>query len=138
MDTSHLYVAESTIPGTGKGLFTSKDIEKGTLIIEYTGDITNWEAVRHDAANAYIYFVNDDYVINAKDRSDAIARYANDAHGARQVKGVNNNSRFVNINGRIFIKATRLIRAGSEILVNYGKGYWETVKRNEELLKLNR
>ena len=130
MDSEHLYVAESTIPKIGMGLFTRKDIPKGTLIIEYTGEVTNWEAVRYDSSNAYIYYVNDDYVINAKERPDAIARYANDAYGLTKINGINNNSRFVNVNGRIFIKSTKLIRAGSEILVNYGKGYWETVRVN--------
>lgn len=135
METAHLYVGESGIPGSGKGLFTAAQIEKGTIIIEYTGEVTNWEAVRHDADNVYIYYVNDNYVINAKELPEAIARYANDAQGITRIKGLNNNSRFVNVNGRIFIKSTKLIRAGSEILVNYGKGYWETVRRNKEFLK---
>lgn len=135
MDSAHLYVDDSKIPGTGKGLFTRNEIQKGELIIEYTGDVTNWEAVRYDAFNVYIYFVNDNYVINAKEHPEAIARYANDAYGLTRIKGMNNNSRFVNIDGRVFIKATKMIRAGSEILVNYGKGYWETVRQNNVLKK---
>ena len=133
MNTDHLYVGDSTIPHTGKGLFTSTPIEKGELIIEYTGEITNWEAVRHDASNAYIYFVNEDHIINAKNTPEAIARYANDAHGLTRIRGLNNNSRFVNIDGRVFIKATKHIDAGSEILVEYGKEYWKTVRKNKEL-----
>lgn len=129
----HLYVDNSTIPNTGKGLFTSKRIDKGELIVEYTGEITTWESVRHDASNAYIYFVTEDYVINAKNTPDAIARYANDARGLTRLKGVNNNARFVNINGKIFIKAIKEIASGSEILVDYGKAYWETVRKNREL-----
>jgi len=129
-----LFVDKSSIPSAGKGLFTSRDIEKGELIIEYTGDITTWEEVRHDATNLYIYFVNDNYVINAKEHPQSIARYANDAHGLTKVPGLHNNSRFVNINGKIFIKSTKHIKAGSEILVDYGKSYWETVKKNKELL----
>jgi uncharacterized protein len=132
---NHLYVDNSSIPAAGKGLFTSADIEKGEIVTEYVGEITTWENVRHDARNLYIYFVNEDHVINAKDRTDAIARYANDAHGLMRVPGLHNNSRFVTINGRVFIKATRLIKAGSEILVNYGKSYWETIRKNRELLK---
>lgn len=131
---SHLYVDDSSIPSAGKGLFTQQDIEKGKLIVEYTGEVTTWEQVRHEASNVYIYFVSEDHVINAKNFPDAIARYANDAHGLTKVDGVHNNSRFVNIEGRIFIKSTRLIRAGSEILVDYGKDYWSTVQRNEQLL----
>ena len=130
-----LYVDNSSIPSAGKGLFTSTDIQKGEIITEYTGDITTWEEVRHDASNLYIYFVNDDYVINAKEHPEAIARYANDAHGLTRIRGLHNNSKFVNINGKIFIKALRFVKAGSEILADYGKGYWETVKKNKELLR---
>jgi SET domain-containing protein len=131
--SNHLFVDKSSIPAAGSGLFTSVDIEKGQLVIEYTGEITTWEEVRHDADNLYIYFVNDDYVINAQEHPEAIARYANDAHGLTRVPGLHNNSRFVNIGGKIFIKAAKLIKAGSEILVDYGKSYWETVKKNKEL-----
>ena len=130
-----LYVDTSSIPSAGKGLFTSKEIQKGQIIIEYTGEITTWEKVRHEASNLYIYFVNEDHVINANEHPEAIARYANDAHGLRRIPGLHNNSRFVNITGKIFIKATRLIKAGAEILVDYGKSYWETVKNNQELFK---
>ena len=132
-ELNHLYVDKSSIPSAGSGLFTSKRIEKGELIIEYTGEINTWDEVRHDADNLYIYFVNDNYVINAKDHSEAIARYANDAHGLNRMPDLHNNSRFVNIHGKIFIKATKLIQPGSEIFVDYGKAYWETVKKNKEL-----
>jgi uncharacterized protein len=132
---NHLYVDNSSIPSAGKGLFTLRDIAKGELVTQYTGDITTWEEVRHDPNNLYIYFVNDDYVIDAKEHPQAIARYANDARGLTRVPGLHNNSRFVNIDGKIFIKATKLIRAGSEILVEYGKSYWETVKKNREMLR---
>ena len=130
-----LYVDNSSIPSAGKGLFTSADIEKGNIVTEYTGDISTWEQVRHDASNLYIYFVNEDYVINAKEHPEVVARYANDAYGLTRVPGLHNNARFVNINGKIFIKAMKLIKAGSEIFVDYGKSYWETVKKNRELLK---
>ena len=124
-----LFVDSSTMPSAGKGLFTSENIKKGELIIEYTGEVTNWEEVRHDADNVYIYFVNEDYVINAKNDPDAIARYANDARGLTRIKDVHNNSKFVKVEGRIFIKASKLIKAGEEIFVDYGKDYWDTVKK---------
>lgn len=130
-----LFVDKSSIPSAGKGLFTSEDIGKGELIIEYIGEVTTWDEVRHDTENLYIYFVNEDYVINAKNFPDAIARYANDAHGLTRKRGVHNNSRFVNIDGKIFIKAVKLIRAGEEIFVDYGKDYWDTVEKNKELHK---
>ena len=134
-EKDELYVAQSQIPYTGKGLFTRKDIGKGTLIIEYTGEITTWDDVKHDADNAYIYFVNEDYVINAKNDPDAIARYANDARGLTRIKDVHNNRKFVKVEGKIFIKASKLIKAGEEIFVDYGKDYWDTVKKNKELFR---
>jgi SET domain-containing protein len=128
-----LYVDNSTIPYTGKGLFTSRDISKDELIVEYFGEITTWDEVRHDISNAYLYFVTEDYVINAKNTPNSIARYANDARGLTRLKGLNNNSKFVNVGGKIFIKATKNIPGGSEILVDYGKEYWETVRKNKRL-----
>jgi SET domain-containing protein len=129
----HLEVAKSGIPYTGKGLFTTKDISKGMITIEYTGEITTWEAVKNEASNVYIYFVNEDHVIDANNFPDAIARYANDARGLTRIRGLKNNSTFVNIEGRVYIKAIQDIPAGSEILVNYGKDYWDTVKKNQRI-----
>ncbi len=130
VQTSDLYIGRSNIPGSGKGLFTRVPIEKGALIIEYTGNIRKWEEVKYDPDNFYIYFVSEDYVIDAKNNFKSLARYANDAKGLTQVRGLENNSMFVNIENRIYIKAIKNIAAHSEILVDYGEGYWETVKRN--------
>jgi SET domain-containing protein len=131
----NLYVSDSAIPYSGKGLFTKCPINKGILIIEYTGEITTWEAVRHESSNVYIYFVNEDHVIDAKRNIKALARYANDAKGPAQIKGIDNNSTFVNLEGRVYIKSIKNIAARSEILVDYGKEYWETVKKNTGLKK---
>lgn len=131
-DPKDLYIADSNIPGSGKGLFTRVPIKKGSIIIEYTGRIMKWDEVKDDPTNLYIYYINDDYVIDAKNLPGAIARYVNDAGGLTQVKGLENNSAFVNKNNRIFIEATKNIPAHSEILVEYGEGYWETVKRNQK------
>lgn len=126
-----LYIGRSNIPASGKGLFTRQLIKKDTLIIEYTGKKTTWEEVRHDASNLYIYYINDDHVIDAKNCPDSLARYVNDANGLIKVKGLENNSVFVNIDDRIYIKAIKNIPAHTEILVDYGEGYWETVKNNK-------
>ncbi len=41
-----LKIKTSTIPGAGKGLFTSTAIPKNTKIIEYQGDNLTWNEVR--------------------------------------------------------------------------------------------
>ncbi len=125
-----LTVKPSQIPGSGMGLYTDDSIAEGELIAEYTGEITSWEKVKNDWKNTYIYFVNEDHVIDAKDNPEVYARYANDAEGLTNVKHLFNNCEFTNIEGRIYIKALKNISAGEEILIGYGQDYWETVRRN--------
>lgn len=126
-----LFIQDSGIPGAGKGLFTRADIPKGSRIIEYTGKVTSWEEADHqDGLNAYIYFLSDDHVIDAAKRKKSLARYANDARGLKRVKGMTNNAEYVEEGTRVYIDATKKIPAGSEILVGYGKEYWDVIKKN--------
>ena len=131
-----LQIKCSLLPSAGKGLFTIKDVEKGTLIIEYKGEITTWKAVKEsNNFNGYLYYVNRNNVIDAKPCKHHIARYANDAKGIHQLKGVHNNCCYTIINNRVFIKALRTIKAGEEILVGYGKEYWDVIRYNKSLVK---
>ena len=127
-----LVVKRSTIPGSGKGLFTKKLIPKGTRIVEYKGKITLWKEVKHnDGANGYIYYVTRKHVIDAHTYKKALARYANDARGMKKIKGIANNAIYVQDNKlRVFIEASKDIPANSEILVAYGKEYWEAIRHN--------
>lgn len=129
-----LVVKRSTLPGVGKGLFTKKFIPKGTRIVEYLGKITTWKEVNSDEGkNKYIYFVKRNHVIDAGRSSKALARYANDAHGLKRIKGITNNADYVEDGLRVFIEAKKDIPAGSEIFVNYGKEYRETIRYNNRL-----
>lgn len=126
-----LVVKKSTIPGSGEGLFTKEFIPKGTCIVEYKGKVTTWKEVKHDqGTNGYIYFVNRNHVIDARRRKSALARYANDARGLSKVKGIGNNAAYVEDHLRVYITATRDIPANSEILVAYGKEYWDIIRHN--------
>lgn len=127
-----LVVKRSTIPGSGKGLFTKKLIPKGSCIIEYKGKITTWKEVKHnDGANGYIYYVTRNHVIDSHTYKKAIARYANDARGLKKIKGISNNAIYVQEKLRVFIEAAKDIPANSEILVAYGKEYWEAIRHNK-------
>lgn len=126
-----LTVKKSTIPGAGKGLFTQKAIPKGTRIIEYKGKSTTWKDVDHsEGNNGYIYYVNRNFVLDAQHDKTALARYANDARGIGRVKGITNNSEYVNEGNRVFIEALKDIPARSEILVSYGPEYWQVIRHN--------
>lgn len=130
-----LVVKNSTIPGSGKGLFTKKFIPKGTRIVEYKGRKTIWKEVKNDHTNGYIYTINNNHVIDAKRTLSALARYANDARGLTRVKGVSNNCVYINDNYRVFIESVKDIPAGAEIFVDYGKDYWDTMRENIQLDK---
>lgn len=127
-----LVVKRSTLPGAGKGLFTKSLIPKGTSIIEYTGRVTNWkEVLAGKSFNGYVYYISRNHVIDAKDPASGDARYANDAAGLVRVQGVRNNAAYTISKKRVFITATRNIQPGEEILVAYGKEYWDIVKENK-------
>lgn len=132
----HLVVKKSNIPGSGYGLFTTMDIPKGSTIIEYKGRVTTWKDVDHKAGqNPFIFYVNRNFVIDAYNYKKSKARYVNDARGIRKVKGLTNNCVYERVGDRIFIKATKKIPAGSELLVSYGKDYWDAIRYNKQLQK---
>jgi SET domain-containing protein len=132
-----LVVKRSTIPGAGKGLFTKKFIPKGTRIVEYTGKITTWKDVNHDdGRNMYIYYLKRYHVIDALRHTKVLARYVNDANGLVKVKGIRNNSLYVTNGLRVFVHAAKDIPAGGEILVDYGREYWQVVRHNTRLDKI--
>ena len=125
-----LHVKKSQLPGTGKGLFTKIDIQKGTRIVEYRGFLHRWKDIKHeDGHNGYLLYINPNAVINAQGTLKLIGRYANDANGIVRIEGLRNNSEYVTVGSRCFITATKNIRKGEEIFVRYGKEYWDLVKR---------
>jgi SET domain-containing protein len=131
-----LVVKNSTIPNSGKGLFTKKFIPKGTRIVEYKGKRTTWKDVDIDEGrNGYIYYINRNHVIDAMPFPKYLGRYANDAQGMSKVKGITNNSRYIADMDtmRVYIEAVKDIPAGGEILVQYGKEYWDVIKHNLKL-----
>lgn len=131
-----LFVKKSTIPNSGKGLFTKKFIPKGTRIVEYKGKVSTWKDVKdEDGKNGYIFYVNRNHVIDGKPNLKAFARYANDAKGLVKIKGLTNNCDYVTDGLKAYIESKKDIPAGSEIFVDYGKDYWKVIRENIKLWK---
>ena len=128
-----LEIKSSTISGAGKGLFTNTAIPKGTRIVEYKGTITTWEKVKDDPTNGYIYFLKAAYVIDGRDHPKSLARYANDAKGLTSARGKWNNAKFEADGLRVYLVAIKDIEAGEEIFVDYGRKYWDTVRKNKKM-----
>ena len=126
-----LTVKRSGLPGAGKGLFTKDFIPKGTRIIEYKGKATTWNEVKNDnGVNRYLYYINRNHVIDARNYKKSKARYANYARVLKKLKGVKNNAWYTEEEGRVFIESKMDIPPGAEILVDYGKEYWDVIRHN--------
>ena len=134
---NHRVVKRSTLPQAGKGLFTKKIIPKGTRIVEYKGRVKTWKEAAHED-NGYIYYVTRNHVIDAKPYPKALARYANDARGVVRIKGIVNNSDYIQDGKRVYITSKKDIPAGAEILVGYGKEYWDVIRHNLKIDKANK
>jgi uncharacterized protein len=131
-----LKVRKSKVPGAGKGLFTTSFIPRGSKITEYKGKVKTWKEVKDDEGeNNYIFYVNRNHVIDAKPSKKALARYANDARGFTRVKGMRNNSIYATKGLKVYIEAVRDIPPGEEILVAYGKEYWDVARENRRIDK---
>src|SRR5882724_1156354 len=128
MYEKYLFTKTSTLPGAGKGLFTSHPILRGARVIEYIGRMTTWKEADHrNGANGYIYYINSRRVIDALPYKKSMARYANDARGLTRISGLRNNCFYKSVGRRVYIVARNTIPAGSELLVGYGREYWEAI-----------
>ena len=115
----HLFVAQSSLPNAGLGLYTSASIEKGTVISNYTGQILN-KKEREQNNSDYILQVSDDCYIDAE-QSTSLCRFINDGMGPL------NNAEIVVFESEpnsAYAVAIRYIAPGSEILASYGSEYW--------------
>ena len=127
-----LLIKTSQLPKAGKGLYTTKPIKKDSKIIEYRGEIINNTEYRRRAQKQqdhYLFYVNKRKCIDAMHTPQYKARYANDAAGLTKVKGLKNNADYIIFGTKCFIVASRDIKAGEEIFVNYTKPYWDCMKR---------
>ncbi len=102
----------------GKGVFALAPIAAGETIIEYTGEIIDWkEALRrhphdpNDPNHTFYFHINEQRVIDA-------------LYGGNSSRWINHscepNCEADEVNGRIFIKALRPIRADEELSYDYG------------------
>ena len=127
-----LIIKKSRLPGAGKGLYTTKAIRKESKIIEYRGEIIGYNEYRkrtRKEQDQYLFFVRMERCIDAMHTPQYKARYANDAAGITRLKGVKNNSDYVIFGDKCFIVASRDIKAGEEIFVNYTPSYWSYMRK---------
>lgn len=117
----HFHIKKSTISKAGNGLFSTVTVKPGDTIGEYTGKILT------DKQTEKMPYVDSDYILwICKD------------HNILGEGPLANHTRFINHkvngNGQIVtstrwkkarIEATKTIRPGQEIFIDYGDSYWE-------------
>lgn len=120
-----LRVKESRV--SGLGLYTTRRRRTKEKIATYQGERLTREQVRRRYADRTGEYVlcrrNLNECRDARKTNAGVARYANDPRGT----GRRPNARFAGFT----VRATKAIRAGSEILVPYGAAYWRTHGANK-------
>jgi hypothetical protein len=115
-----LRITDSTLPGAGDGLFTTKPIKKGAVICEYTGD----RVVETDPnyENPYALEIKErppTFIDSSKTNEPGEGRWVNDPRGP----GKNASLDYDEKTKRAVVTALRDIEPGEEILVDYGEEY---------------
>jgi uncharacterized protein len=126
----YLFIKKSKLPNAGRGLFTKNKIGKGIRIVEYKGKLRKWKEVKHeDGHNGYLMYITRNAVIDAFPAAQTLGRYANDASGLVRVEGLKNNCEYVSEGNKCFIEAIRPIKKGDEVLVGYGREFWQLQRK---------
>ena len=101
---------------TGLGLFATEPIKKRAFIVEYKGRrLTNEQAeILEERGNRYLYEINSRWTIDGSSRRN-LGRYAN--HSCRP------NAESHHLNGKIILRAIKIIKPGDEITYDYGRDY---------------
>ena len=136
LENKTLIVKTSTIPNAGMGLFAKKDFNEGDIIGYFKGDIyTDEELYKCDVTPDKYYFVGLDNGLNINCyRSNDLVKYCNDANGLTKGIYVNNGEIVVSRTHKsAYVKAITKIPAGSEIFIDYGEDYWDSVKNMNSL-----
>lgn len=101
---------------SGLGLFTTKPIKKGQIIVEYTGPLLTDEQMEKKGGK-YLFALGKDWTIDGSGRNN-LARYIN--HWCVQT-----NCEPIQYAKRIKIRATKNIKPGTELHYDYGKEYFD-------------
>ncbi len=126
-ESDYLYIQQSQIPNSGKGLFTAITIYKDEIISLYKGEILT------DIQTELIVLQgNDKYFINLLNgnimdsmHTECFAKYANDASGFSASNFKNNAEITLNEKGDVCLIAIKKIKFEEEIFCSYGKRYWK-------------
>ena len=119
--TEDFKLKKSGIARAGKGLFVKRDFATNEKLGDYKGQrmsVAAFAAQRPESAYGYRF---KDKIIDAKKTQSTITRNINDARDDAKT-----NSEFVDRirQNKVEVLATKPIKSGSEVFVDYGPNYW--------------
>ena len=124
--SSHFAVRESSLPNAGLGLFAQVPIPADRRIGEYTGERLTRRQWQQLDDNQCMYIMELDrpreYIDGRHDKGGGLMSYINGARTKRQYRFVN--CRPYQYAHRIFIKTTKPVSEGEELIMDYGDEYW--------------
>jgi hypothetical protein len=122
-DGTFIVVKQSSIPGAGKGVFATRDIDEGVTIGEYTGERV--DLTKMSEKGKYAWSLRNGQAVDAIDPAKSNwLRYINDN---RTEEG--NNLSVYEDDNRVYYRTNKPIKKGSELFVSYGENYWK-IKRD--------
>jgi hypothetical protein len=127
LEEDYLYIQQSQIPNSGKGLFTAIKIYKDEVFTVFKGKIlSDLEAESIAQSGKDQYFINllDGTILDSNFVA-CFAKYANDASGFSASEFKNNAKIALDEEENVCLIALKNIKAGEEIFCSYGKSYWK-------------
>ena len=131
-------IAPSQIPGAGMGLYLMEDAEKGDWIARYSGDPLTKAECDNRPHSHYRMQVHKNLFLDAANAKHFEGRFINDARRSK----FKTNARFaanysVNIcstTGFFWVRiyASRKIKAGDEVFIDYGEDFWAFLAQLEQ------
>jgi len=110
-----------------------EDVEKGEWIARYSGEPLNRKECDKRSKSQYRVQVHKNLFLDAADVKHFEGRYINDPRGSKHKANArfagNYATNICSVTGYTWIRiyATRKIRAGEEILIDYGDDFWKII-----------
>ena len=118
--------------GKGMGVFAKRALPEGVLVRRYTGTLRRIEEHRKlvedgVTSSSYAFSLGSGFVIDAEDEKDSgWARFVNHSVRRQSCQCVPVGLPSATEPFAIYFETTRKIAAGEELLIDYGKQYWDT------------
>ena len=115
-------IAKSSIPGAGQGLIATREFRRNQAVADYTGDLV--QTTGRTEGGPYFLELTPGLSVDAARTNAADGRWVNDPRGTKRrpnahlgpQRGAQGQA------GRVI--ADKRIRPGEEVLVRYGRAYW--------------